>query len=122
VDALRAAGIKVDDNAAVPGLREGHDVSQRLIQGAVSVAIPDDDYEQLRNRVAAASADDDSGALRWARNITQSARDMGFGTEQRMQLAARWAEFFRSYDALLWPVMPTPAFPHDHNPDVDART
>ena len=60
--------------------------------------------------------------MRWARNITQRARDMAVVHEQRLKLRAAWAEFFRSHDALLCPVTPTPAIPHDQNPDVDART
>lgn len=39
-----------------------------------------------------------------------------------MQLTARWASFFRSYDVLLCPVEPTAAITHDHSPDVNGRT
>jgi amidase len=42
--------------------------------------------------------------------------------EHRMQLTARWASFFRSYDVLLCPVGPTPAIHHDHSPDLNQRT
>jgi amidase len=60
--------------------------------------------------------------VRWARHITQRLRDYQFAEEQRLRLKASWADFFRDYDALLCPVMPIAAFPHDQNPDVDART
>ncbi|MFB6721076.1 amidase [Kribbella sp. NPDC056345] len=32
-----------------------------------------------------------------------------------------WRQFFTEYDAVVCPITPTPAFPHDHNPDVLAR-
>ena len=40
---------------------------------------------------------------------------------RRDRMKEIWAEWFTQYDALLCPVMPTPAYQHDHNPDVDAR-
>ena len=38
----------------------------------------------------------------------------------RTGLAHRWRRFFREWDVVLCPVMPTPAFSHDHR-DMDAR-
>jgi amidase len=32
-----------------------------------------------------------------------------------------WRQFFGEFDAVVCPVTPTPAFPHDHNPDLMAR-
>ena len=32
-----------------------------------------------------------------------------------------WADLFRDVDVVLTPVMPGPAFPHDQQPDHDAR-
>ena len=42
--------------------------------------------------------------------------------KQRATLRARWAAWFRSYDVLLCPVTPTPAFPHDQDGDFFSRT
>ena len=44
------------------------------------------------------------------------------GDETRARLRAVWATWFESYDALLCPVMPTPAIPHDHEGDMFSRT
>jgi amidase len=119
---LRAAGARIDDRARPAPLARGHDVAQRLIQGAMSAWPPDDDYQSLLQRVAAVPAGDQSPPVRWARNITQRARDYVRVQEERLRLKAAWAEFFRDYDVLLCPVTPTPAIRHDQNPDVDART
>ena len=35
--------------------------------------------------------------------------------ERRLQLQAKWTEFFKNYDVLLAPVTPLPAFKHDHS-------
>ncbi len=134
VERLRAVGVRVDRistgpdaqgspaGSLPPGLTEGLDVAQRLIQAAVAHALPDGEYDRLRERALASSPEDRSGPVRWARNVTASARTVNLVSEQRARLRGRWAHVFRRYDAILCPVTPTPAFPHDHEPDVDART
>ncbi|HET7092330.1 MAG TPA: amidase family protein, partial [Thermomicrobiales bacterium] len=122
VEALREAGARIDERARPVPLAESHDVAQRLIQGAIASSLPEEEFRALLDRAAVAAADDDSPPTRWARNITQRARDYHLAAEQRLRLKAGWADFFRRYDALLCPVTPTAAIPHDQNPDVDART
>ena len=39
----------------------------------------------------------------------------------RARLRAQWRELFKSFDAVICPVMPTPAYPHDHSPDQEKR-
>jgi amidase len=122
VDALRAAGAKIDEDAQPPSLAEGHDLAQKLIQATVSRWFDDDGFQGLIDRASAAAPDDDSPPVRWARNVTQRVRDYEFTKERRLALKAEWAAFFDRYDVLLCPVMPIVAIPHDLNPDVDART
>jgi amidase len=122
VDELRRAGAQINEVAQPSQLSEGHDVAQRLIQGAISQWVPDEGYESLLERAATAPAEDDSPPVRFARNITQRARDYYVAAERRLRLKAAWAELYRDYDVFLCPVMPNVAIPHDHNPDVDARS
>ena len=42
--------------------------------------------------------------------------------ERRLQMRARWREFFGNWDVLLAPVSPTVAIPHDHSSPMSART
>jgi amidase len=42
--------------------------------------------------------------------------------EHRARLRRVWAEWFESYDALLCPVMPTPAIEHQQEGDLFSRT
>ena len=119
---LRGTGATVAETTPPISLAEGHDVAQRLIQGAMSGWLPDETFLTLRDRAETAAADDTTPPVRWARNITQRVREFRLIEEQRLRLKAAWANFFRDHDVLLCPVMPTAAFPHDQNPDVDART
>jgi amidase len=36
-------------------------------------------------------------------------------------LRAQWRELFKSFDAVICPVMPTPAYPHNHSPEQETR-
>ena len=122
VTELRGAGATVEERAPPIPLAEGHDVAQRLIQGAMSGWVPDETFLTLLERAEAAPAEDTTSPVRWARNITQRVREYRRSEEQRLRLKAAWADFFRDVDVLLCPVTPTPAIPHDQTPDVDART
>ena len=42
--------------------------------------------------------------------------------ERRLQMRKRWEEFFAKWDAILLPVMPCPAIPHDHSEPMASRT
>jgi amidase len=50
-----------------------------------------------------------------------SHRDWVAADRIRMGLSQRWRELFRECDVVVCPVMPTPAFPHDHGPQQQRR-
>ncbi|MDB5634491.1 MAG: amidase, partial [Tardiphaga sp.] len=72
---------------------------------------------------AAAELDpnDNSLAAERLRGAALSHRDWLMADGGRTRLRAQWRELFRSFDAVICPVMPTPAYPHDHEPDQDKR-
>jgi amidase len=39
----------------------------------------------------------------------------------RARLRAQWRELFRTFDAVICPVMPTPAYSHVHSDDQESR-
>jgi amidase len=119
-DALAAAGMRVEEARPV-NLDESLDVAQRLIQGQVAGLLPEPDYAALAARAAGLDLGDQSSPARFARNITQSARQLAQAKQQQRALRASWSRFFTRYDILLCPAMRTTAIAHDHTPDVDAR-
>ncbi len=50
-----------------------------------------------------------------------SHRDWVVADRVRGALARGWRDLFREWDVVLTPVMPTPAFPHDHSAERRAR-
>jgi amidase len=67
------------------------------------------------------SPDDNSLAAERLRGITATHRAWVLDETARARLRAQWREFFKSFDAVICPVMPTPAFPHDHSPEQEKR-
>jgi amidase len=98
--ALAAAGARVDDAHPSLAMSQAKQLFDRLILPAVSVSLPPD----LGERV--------SGSHRAWLELDQD----------RAAMRRVWAEWFTRYDVLLCPVMPMPAFPHDHHGNVADRT
>jgi amidase len=120
VETVGQAGARVAE-ARPCSLREAERLAQRLIQVVFSGAYPAEEYGRLRLVAETAEVNDDSPAVRHARNVTSTCRDLSNALEARAQLAARCASFFTDFDVVLCPITPTTAIPHDHQPDVDAR-
>lgn len=57
----------------------------------------------------------------WVVKATQSHIEWMIADGRRAALKAKMRDFFQSYDALLMPVSPTPAFPHDTGGNVLSR-
>jgi amidase len=55
------------------------------------------------------------------RGIALSHRDWVVADGGRTRLRAQWRELFGTFDAVICPIMPTPAYPHDHAPEQETR-
>ncbi len=123
VDELRDAGADVDTEAR-PGfaLADHARLFMRVLYGSMASGLPEGQFRRLQERAAGLSPDDDSFRARLTRDTVQTHRDFDLAREARERQRELWTEFFRRYDALLCPVFPTPAFPHDQSPDMARRT
>ena len=72
------------------------------------------EYEALQQRLS--ESDPDSDRARGLRLQLASFRDYALANEARTQARWAWHEFFKQYDVVIMPTMPTPAFEHDHRP------
>ncbi|MEU8681522.1 amidase [Streptomyces sp. NPDC048611] len=121
-EALADGGARVARHTPLlPDLTEaGTLYTQLLFSGSVA-RFPLDSYEQLRTRAAGLSADDQSLDAARLRAMVFSHRDWMAADNRRELHRHGWRRLFAEFDAVVCPITPTPAFPHDHNPDLLAR-
>jgi amidase len=78
-------------------------------------------YRRIQELAAALPADDTSLQATRLRSIVLSHRDWVAASRVRASIGQRWRELFREWDVVVCPIMPTPAFPHDHSPQPSRR-
>ena len=120
--AFKDAGASVDESARPDfDSNHSHETYRNLLQATMSARLPDADYESLKAYVATLDPDDNSNRAATLRTQVASFKDWKRNDELRAHLRWNWNEFFKNYDVLLTPIMPTAAFPHDHG-DFGERT
>ena len=66
-------------------------------------------------------ATDTSLAAERLRGMVISHREWVLANGARKALRAQWRALFGTFDAVICPIMPTAAYPHDHSPDQGTR-
>ena len=87
----------------------------------LSMTFPPEIYAAAVENAPKLPQDDLSLQAERLRGIVLSHRDWVMAEGARGRLRAQWRELFESFDAVICPVMPTPAFPHDHSPQQEER-
>ncbi|MEV0062465.1 amidase [Nocardia sp. NPDC050718] len=129
-DALVDGGAHVDRHSPLlPDPTEAATLYMQLLFSGSVAYFPVDEYEQLRRRAAELDADDQSLDATRLRAMVFSHRDWLAANNLRELHRHRWRQLFTEYDAVVCPITPTPAFPHDHHPhplerrvDIDGTT
>lgn len=115
--ALAAQGAVIDDSAR-PAFtpQHSHETFSALLASAMSARLPDAEYARLCERADQLDPNDRSPLAQQTRWQTLRARDWSRLNEARTRIRWAWHEFFKTYDFLITPIMPTTAFAHDHSP------
>jgi amidase len=107
---LEGAGVRVNCDARPEfTLEKVADTFFALLQAALAGGVANDRLDDYANTVG------DTPAAQTRRLLAMRHRQWLSWNERRLQMRKRWEEFFRSWDAILLPVMPCPAIPHDHS-------
>ncbi|WP_063020181.1 amidase [Nocardia niwae] len=118
-DALAAEGARVERHSSLlPDLTEAATLYTQLMVSSIAASFPAERYEQLRTAAAGLDADDRTREAEWLRGAVFSHRDWIEANSRREQHRHGWRQLFAEFDAVVCPITPTPAFPHDHNPDA----
>ncbi len=105
----------------LPDFAESSRLYMRMLMGFLGAFFLPEAIAGARAGAAQLKADNRSLAAERLRGITQSHRDWVLDDGARGRLRAQWRELFKSFDAVICPIMPTPAYPHDHSPDQEVR-
>jgi amidase len=113
--ALANAGAQVNA-AARPAFDAAHShaVYVSLLHAAMASRAPRAAYDKLVAQANALAADDTSERARVLRAQTARVHDWAPLNEARAGLRWAWHDFFKDFDFMVTPIMPTSAFPHDH--------
>jgi amidase len=111
VRTLGDAGAQIADSRPPVALPEVVGTYVQLLYPVILATIPRRRFDAL----AAMPVDDEGPLTNTARFATLRHRDWLRANEQREQLRAVMADFFREVDALLMPVAVVPAIAHDHS-------
>ena len=117
-DALVDGGARVERHSPLlPDLTEAATLYTQLLISGSPARFPMESHEELRTRVAGLPADDQSLDAARLRAILFSHGDWMEANNRREVHRHGWRQLFAEFDAVVCPITPTPAFPHDHNPN-----
>jgi amidase len=119
---LGKAGVQLERGSPLlPDFAASSRLYMRMLMSFLAASFTPEGYAGAQAGAAALSPDDMSLAAERLRGITLGHRDWLFADGGRTRLRAQWRELFKSFDAVICPIMPTPAYPHDHSPDQETR-
>ncbi|KIZ35086.1 MULTISPECIES: amidase [Rhodopseudomonas] len=119
---LEKAGVSITRGSPLlPDLAVSSRLYMRMLLSFLAASFAPDDYAGAQAAAAALDAADTSLGAERLRGISLSHRDWLADNGARTRLRAQWRELFTSFDAVICPVMPTPAYPHDHSEPQESR-
>jgi amidase len=119
---LGKAGVAVTrDSPLLPDFAASTRLYMRMLMSFLAASFQPETYAGAQAAAAKLSPDDTSLAAERLRGIALSHRDWVIADGARARLRAQWRELFKTFDAVICPVMPTPAYPHDHSADQETR-
>jgi amidase len=118
---LEGAGCTVAaESALLPDLELVMRTLGQLFLSFMGADMPPEEYRALQEQVANLPGSDTCYAAMELRGLVLSHRDWIAADRIRMTLMHRWRQLFREWDLVVCPVLPTPAFMHDHA-DIRSR-
>jgi amidase len=119
---LGNAGVSVERNSRLlPDFAASSRLYMRMLMSFLGASFLPENYAGAQAAAAQLSPDDISLGAERLRGIALSHRDWVMADNGRARLRAQWRELFKTFDVVICPVMPTPAYPHDHSPEQETR-
>jgi amidase len=119
---LGKADVKIERRSPLlPDFAASSRLYMRMLLSFLGATFAPETYAGAQQAATKLAPDDISLAAERLRGIALSHRDWVLADGARARLRAQWRELFGTFDAVICPVMPTPAYPHDHSPEQETR-
>ena len=119
---LGKAGVKLErESPLLPDFAASSRLYMRMLLSFLAVGFTPEIYAAAVAAAANLPAHDVSLQAERLRGIALSHRDWVVADGARARLRAQWRALFSNFDAVICPVMPTPAYPHDHSAEQETR-
>jgi len=113
-DGLSKAGAQFVDKKPDIDFEQCLEVYFGLLNSAVVLAIPPDEFAQMVKDARELDDNDQSPRALFIRNATKLYREWKLLDIERAILRQKWADYFEDIDVLLCPAVRVAAFEHDH--------
>ena len=119
---LERAGASVSRaSPLLPDLDAATRLYMRMVAAISCAFMPQEAFLRIAAFAHVLDPADSSLAAERLRGATRSFRGWIADAARRGGVRASWRAFYREFDALICPISPTAAFPHDHEPDHERR-
>jgi amidase len=119
---LGKAGVTVErESPLLPDFAVSSRLYMRLLMSLLAASFAPEIYAGASAAATQLPAEDMSLAAERLRGIALSHRDWVIADRRRAVLKAQWRALFGKFDAVICPVLPTTAYPHDHSPEQEKR-
>jgi amidase len=119
---LGKADVKIErQSPLLPDFAASSRLYMRMLMSFLGATFAPEIHAGAQQAATKLAPDDISLAAERLRGIVLSHRDWVLADGARARLRAQWRELFGTFDAVICPVMPTPAYPHDHSPEQETR-
>ncbi|MBV8926863.1 MAG: amidase [Bradyrhizobium sp.] len=120
---LGKAGVNLTRHSPLlPDFAGSSRLYMRILMALLGANQPPEVQSRVTEALAALGPDDTSLRAERLRGIRLSHKDWLMADGERTRLRAQWRELFKSFDAVICPIMPTPAYVQDHSPEQELRT
>ncbi|MBV9758801.1 MAG: amidase, partial [Alphaproteobacteria bacterium] len=119
---LEREGVRVARaSPLLPDLAAANQTFLQLLMPIITARMPAEQHAAMQEHAAALPPGEQGLPAQRLRAAVARHRDWLAANEARVRLRRQWRALFREFDVVLTPAFSTPAFPHDHSPDVNAR-
>jgi amidase len=119
---LAKAGVKVERSSPLlPDFAESTRLYMRMLMSFLAAFFPPEVYAGAQGAAATLPPSEKSLGAERLRGMVQNHRGWLLDDGARARLRAQWRKLFERFDAVICPIMPIAAYPHDHSPEQESR-